>query len=110
MLGVPMIDGRPVERSAEILLHLADQIAGEAAQVRHLQGVVRRDDEAEMMAVILAAAGEILRVHFLATRTEQVRLFPIPGDALAAQIIEMSAERRIASAVADHARLDDGAA
>src|SRR3546814_10429648 len=68
---------------AEILLHLADETAGEGAQVRHLQRVVRRDDEPKMVAIIFAALGKFLRVEVIAARAEQPGLLPIPGNALA---------------------------
>src|SRR3546814_5408039 len=45
MLGVPVIDSDPIEPRIEVLLDLADQIAGEGLQVRHLHGVVRRRSE-----------------------------------------------------------------
>src|SRR3546814_20691025 len=63
---------------AEILLHLADETAGEGAQVRHLQRVVRRDDEPKMVAIIFAALGKFLRVEVIAARAEQPGLLPIP--------------------------------
>src|SRR3546814_6994926 len=78
---------------AEILLHLADETAGEGAQVRHLQRVVRRDDEPKMVAIIFAALGKFLRVEVIAARAEQPGLLPIPGNALAAQIAEMGRGR-----------------
>ena len=56
MLGVPVIDGDPIELGAEVLLHLADQLAGEALEVGHLGGILGRDDESEMVAIILATA------------------------------------------------------
>jgi hypothetical protein len=40
----------------EIALHLADQVAGEGLEVSHLGGILRRDDEAEMMPVVEAAS------------------------------------------------------
>jgi hypothetical protein len=40
MLGVPVIDRGPVEFRVEISLHFAHQIAGEGAQVSHLESVV----------------------------------------------------------------------
>ena len=94
MLGVPVIDGDPIELGAEVLLHLADQLAGEALEVGHLGGVLGRDDEAEMMAVILAALGEGLRIGVVGLGSEQPRLLAVPGDALAPQIAEMGRERR----------------
>ena len=98
MLGVPVIDGDPIELGAEILLHLADQLAGEALEVGHLRRVLGRDDEAEMMAVVLAPLGEGLGIGVLGLRAEQPRLLPVPGDALAPEIAEVGGERRRARA------------
>jgi hypothetical protein len=42
-----------------------DEIAGEGLEVGHIHGVVGRDDEAEMMAVVLAALGESRPSGFL---------------------------------------------
>ena len=94
MLGVPVIDGDPVELGAEIFLHLPDEITGEGSQVGHLQRIVWRDDEAEMMPVVLAALGEVPAVRFFLSRPEQASLLSVSGDAVAAQIVEMGAERR----------------
>jgi hypothetical protein len=110
MLGVPMTDRHPFEPRAEILLHLAHQLAGEALEVGHFQRVVRRDDEAEMVAVVLGTLGEILGVDVIAARTEQPGLLPVTGDAIAAQIIEMRRERRGAATMSDDPRLDHRAA
>ena len=110
VVGVPVIDGDPIELGAEILLHLADQIAGEGFEVGHLHGVLGRDDEAEMMPVVLAPLGEGAAVDVVALRPEQPGLLSVPGDALAAQIVEMGRERRGAGAMADDAGLDHGAA
>ena len=41
MFGVPMIDRDPLR--AEVLLHLANQLAGEALEVGHLQRIIRAD-------------------------------------------------------------------
>jgi hypothetical protein len=106
VLRVPVIDGDPVELSAEILLHLADQLAGEALQAGHLRRFFRQDDEPEMVAVALTPLGEGLRIGILGLRTEQPGLLPVPGDTLAPEVAEMGAERRRARGVADDARLD----
>ena len=74
-----MIDGDPIELGAEILLHLADQLAGEALEVGHLRRVLGRDDEAEMVAVLLAPLGEGLGVGILRLRAEQPAPSPRPG-------------------------------
>src|SRR5690606_21043888 len=108
--GVPVIDGHPVEPRAEILFHLADEIAGEGSEVRHVGRVVRRDNETEMMPVVAAAFGEGADIGILGSRPEQPRLFPVTGHAVTAQIVEMGSERRGSWGVADHAHLDDSAA
>ena len=76
-----------------------DEIAREALEVGHLHGVVGRDDEAEMMPVVLAPLREGLRIGIVGAGTEQPRLLSVPGDALAPQIVEMGRERRAASAL-----------
>ena len=100
-----MIDGDPIELGAEILLHLADQLAGEALEVGHLRRVLGRDDEAEVMAVLLAPLREGLGVGVLGLGTEQPGLLPVPGDALAPEVAEVGCERRSASGMADDAGL-----
>ena len=58
IVGVPVIDGDPVELRAEVALGVGHQLAREGAEVGHLGRVLRRDGEPEMMAVVLAALGE----------------------------------------------------
>jgi hypothetical protein len=58
VVGVPMGDADPVQSAAEIALHLADQVEGERLEVGHLGGILRRDDEVEMMPVGQAAPRE----------------------------------------------------
>ncbi len=53
VVGVPVIDGDPVEAGAEVGFHLLGEIPREGAQVFHIGGVFRRDDEAEMVPVVL---------------------------------------------------------
>ena len=52
IVGVPVIDRDPVKLGPEVALHLSDEVAGEGLEVGHLGGVLRRDDEAEMMPII----------------------------------------------------------
>src|SRR3546814_10711127 len=72
-----------------------------------LRRVLGRDDEPEMMPVVLSPLGEGLGIGRLRLRPEQLRLLPVPGDALALQVVEVGGERRRASALPDDARLDD---
>ena len=110
VVGVPVIDAGPVERRAKVLFHLPHQIAGEGFEVRHVHGVLGRDDEPEMMPVLVAALGEGAAVHLVALRPEQTGLLAVTGHALAAQVAEMRRERRGAGAMTNHSGLDHDAA
>ena len=107
VVGIPVIDGGPIELRAEILLHLVHQIAGEGFEVRHVHGVLRRDDEAEMVAIVAATLGEGAALDLIRLRPEQPGLLSVTGHALAAQIIEMGRERSRAGMMAHQASLDD---
>src|SRR3546814_12765789 len=99
-----------LELGAQILLHLPDKIAREGLEVRQFHGVVGRDNETEMVPVVFTPLCERLRIGIIGAGAKQPRLLSVPGDALAAQIVQVSPERRVASALADHARLDASAA
>src|SRR6266436_2827360 len=58
IVGVPVIDRDPIEPGPEIALHLGDEVAGEGLEIGHLGGILRRDDEAEVMAIVMAAPRE----------------------------------------------------
>lgn len=107
---VPVIDSGPIEFGAEVFLHLADEIAGERPQVRHLLAVIGADDEPEVMAVVLAASGEVLRIDVTVAGAEQPGLLSVTGHAFATEISEVRGEWRRAGGLTHDARLDDGAA
>ncbi len=106
VVGVPVIDADPVELGAEVFLDLAHEVAREPLEICHLGRVLRRDDEPEMMPVVLAALGEALHIGIVGLRPEHARLLAVARDALAAQIAEMRVERRAAGIVPDDPRLD----
>ena len=58
MGGVVVVDGDPVELGAEIRRHLLHEVSGEGLEVLELVGVLGGDDEAELVAVVLAAFDE----------------------------------------------------
>ncbi|GFE66571.1 hypothetical protein KIN_36450 [Litoreibacter roseus] len=93
IVGVPVIDGDPIEFGAEIALGLGHEVARESAQILHLSGVFRRDDEAEMMTVVFGARGEGAVVGLVVLLVEHGRIPAVLGDALALQIVEMLGER-----------------
>src|SRR4051794_5123425 len=89
VVGVPGIDGHPVEPRAEIGLHLPGQIAGEGLEIRHVAGVLWRDDEPEMMPVLLAPPCKSRAVSAVAAGIEHLGSLTTPGHAVALQIREM---------------------
>ena len=107
IVGVPMINAHPVQLGAEVLLHLVHQVAGEDLEVRHLGRILGRDDEAEVVAIVLATLGKLLGIQVVAAGSEETGLLPIPGHAFAAEIAEVCCKRRRARRMANDAGLDD---
>ncbi|CDX39672.1 conserved hypothetical protein [Mesorhizobium plurifarium] len=110
MLRVPVVDRHPVEPCAKVLFHLQGKVSGERSQIRHVEGIVRRDDEPEMVPVFRRARGEGRAIGISAVRPEQPRLFAVAGDTLSTQIIEMRRKRGAARGMTHDTRFDDGAA
>src|SRR5258708_2163616 len=94
IVSVPVIDRDPIEPGPEIALHLGDEVTGEGLQIGHLGGILRCDDEAEVMPIVMAAPCEGRRIGPVLRRAEHVRLFAVTGDAVALQVGDMGGERR----------------
>ena len=62
IVGIPVIDGHPVKPGVEIAGHIGHQFTRERAQVAHLVRILRRDDEAEVVPVVLAALGKAVPI------------------------------------------------
>lgn len=119
MAGVVMIDRDPVELRAKVGLHLPHQVAGEPAQVAHLDGILRRDDEAELVAVLPSALDEGAAVRFVLDGRIGTALLAVARHSVAFEIAQMGVGRlarraahlRAARAALrvelDHPRLDD---
>jgi hypothetical protein len=73
-----MRDADPVKRGAEIALHLDSQVAGEGLELDHLGGILRRDDEAEMMSVVQAASCERHGIGAVLGNAPNMSAFPPP--------------------------------
>jgi hypothetical protein len=86
VVRVPVIDGHLVEPRAEIALHLFGQITGKSLEVGHLAGVLGRDDEPKMVAVVLAPFREGRALGAVAVGIEHLGPLATPGDAIALQI------------------------
>src|SRR5215475_11844581 len=94
VVGVPMIDRDPLEPGPEITLHLGDEVAGEGFEIGHLGGIFRRDDEAEVMPIVMAAPYEGRSVRPVLRGAEHMRLLTIAADAVAPQVGDVGGERR----------------
>ena len=86
IVGVPVIDGDPVELRAEIAFGVGHQLAGEGAKIGHLGRVLGRHGEPEMMAVVLAPLGESLGVGVVGPGVEHPGVRAVAGDAFALEI------------------------
>ena len=107
--GVEVIDRDPVEPGAEILFHLPHHVAGEAAQVREPVAILGRDDEAELVAIPLAALDQGPPIHPVAVRSIELAASAIAGGAVALQVAEMSKGCPAADLQPNDTRLDDDA-
>jgi hypothetical protein len=105
-----MVDGDPIEPRAEVARGLVHELAGEGPQILKLSGIIGRDDEPEMMPVVLAAFGEGFAVCLVSGRIKQSALRPIASHPIALEISDVSAERAGRAHLAHDPRFDDGAA
>ncbi len=113
IVGVPVIDGDPVEARGEIGFHLPGEVAGERFEVGHLGRVLGRDDEPEMMPVVLASLGEGQIIGAISPGVEHDAFISVAAHALALEVADMAGQRRRAirlALMAGDARLDDDAA
>src|SRR6185437_5264686 len=65
MTRVEMIGGNPLKLGAEVLFHLGHQSADQRLQVLVLVAILRRDNEAELVAIALASFHEGTAVDFI---------------------------------------------
>ena len=110
VVRVEVVDCHPVEARVEIPLHLGHQAADEWLEVVELGPVLRRDDEAELVAVALAAPLERLAVGLVAGRVVEPAGLTLAGHSVALDVSEMRLGRADALPLElDDARLDDDA-
>ncbi|MET4231225.1 hypothetical protein ABIA85_004506 [Bradyrhizobium sp. LA6.10] len=89
-----MIEGRPIEPRTEINLHLLGQVAGERSEVGHTAGIFGRDDEPEMVAVVLTPLGKGRAIRTVAGSIEHTGGLTTSGDAVALQVRKMGRQWR----------------
>mgnify|MGYP001555008315 CR=1 FL=1 len=65
VVGVPVIDRRPIQPRSQVGLHPVHQVPGIGTQVVQLGPVLRRDDETEMVPVVGGPLLEGIQVGFV---------------------------------------------
>src|SRR6266852_8323244 len=90
MAGVEVIHRHPIELRSQVSFDLAYEVAGEAREVAELRAVLRRDDDAKLVAVVLAAIEEGIAVGPVLRRRIQPAALAIARGAVALNITEMS--------------------
>ena len=89
IIGVPVIHRHPLELGAKIALHLAHQVAGVGLQVLEIVGILRRDDESELVPIILATRVEIVRVDPVGMLPVELATFAIGRYAITLDVTQM---------------------
>jgi len=82
MAGVEMIDRHPVEPGVEVALHLGHEVADEWLEVGKPRPLVGRDDEAELVRVLLRAIQEGAAVNVIARGLVEAAGRTFAGDAV----------------------------
>src|SRR5260370_21752507 len=86
MTGIKMVHRHPVELRSQVTFEFGHEIAGEAGQVAELRAVLRRDDDAKLMAIVLAAIEEGIAVGPVLRRRIQPAALAIARGAVALNI------------------------
>jgi hypothetical protein len=110
MAGVVVIDGDPIELRAKVGLDLRHQLAGVAGEVGKIGGVLGRDDEAELVAIVLAAIEEGVAIGAILRRRIELAALAVAGGAVALDIAQMRGGLAAAAGGANRAGFDDDAA
>src|SRR5229473_4913523 len=90
MAGIKMVHRDPIELRSQVTFEFAHEVAGEAGEVAEAHTVLRRDDDAKLVAIILAAIEEGIAVGPVLRRRIQPAALAIARGAVALNITEMS--------------------
>ena len=106
VLGIPVIDSRPVEARAKVAFGVGHQVARESLDIREFNGVIRRNNEPKMMPVLRAPLSESPMIDIVALGAEHPGRIAILGHAVAAEIGEMGGKGCAFRPVTNHAGFD----
>ena len=90
MTGIKMVHRDPVELRSQVTFEFGHEVAGEAGEVAELRAVLRRDDDAKLVAIVLAAIEEGIAVGPILRRRIKPPALAIARGAVALNITEMS--------------------
>ena len=94
VFGIPLIDGDSFQTCPEIKFGVGLQIAGGSLDIGEFGRVFARDDQPEMMPVVLAPLSENPMIDLIALSAKHPGRITIFGHAVAAEIGEMGGKRR----------------
>ncbi len=107
VVGVPVVDGYPIEPRSQVRRDSVHQVPGEGAQVIERVSVLGRDDKAELMAIIAAARFERLDIDLIGQCAVGPSRLAITPDALSLDVAQVRRRGSAAGALEIHqARLD----
>jgi len=89
MAGIVVIDRDPIEPGAEIGFDLAHEVAGIGREVGEVRGVLGRDDEPELVAIIRAALDKGRTVGAILGRRIELAAFAVARGAVALDVAQM---------------------
>ncbi len=90
MAGIKMVHRHPIELRSQVTFKFVHEVAGEAGEVAELRAVLRRDDDAKLVAVVLAAIEEGIAVGPVLRRRIQPAALAVARGAVALNITQMS--------------------
>src|SRR5664279_1372967 len=67
VLRIPVIDSGPIEPRAKVALGVGHQVAREGFDIREFHGVIRRNNEPEMMPIVVASLSKSFLIDIVAT-------------------------------------------
>ena len=81
VVGVPVVNGDPLQPGPQVLFQAAHQPPGVAAQVAELGGVLRRHDDPELVAIPRTGGNELGGISDLGLGSIGPARLTVPADA-----------------------------
>ena len=85
-----LVHRNPIELRSQVTFEFAHEVAGEAGEVAELRAIFRRDDDAKLVAIVLAPIEEGIAVGPVLRRRIQPAALATARGAVALNITQMS--------------------